>query len=208
MPYDIASITRGLQDEFRLFQRDPTSQAENTATPERVGVLLGSLRRLTDQIQAQRDKFSSFVPDASISHWDIDMATWKGRLGAYQTAVTAAPRGDRGAILWNVTAPLLLGFYGGALSYDNQRPLDAVTPFMLANQIEVADAWRADRLRLFWVDLYTNLKALPGQILSGIWDAVPWWVWAGAGTAGALLIRSWFQNRSRESNVLPPPASF
>lgn len=154
--YDVGKIARNLQGAFQLFS---TKRAEvestdyNLATPERVGVLLGSLSQLTDALIAQRATLSDLVPDAGLAQFDSDLIKWRGRLGAYVDAVSAAPAGDRAAILWGVTAPLLLGFYGGEASKLPQAPIDAVTPFSLANQLEVDEAWRDERLRLFFDDL-------------------------------------------------------
>lgn len=187
MPYDVGRITRDLQSEFHLFKRSPADQAQNNATPERISALLAALEILTNQIAAQRAEFSDFVPDASVPHWDNDMAKWRSRLAGYIKAVRAAAPGDRAAILWSVTAPLLIGFYGGEHSKLPQQPLDAVTPFSLANQLNVADAWREERYQLFWKDVRDNLKNLLPNLAGALADLVPGWVWWAVG-GGAVVI--------------------
>ena len=180
MAYDVGKITRSLQNEFNLFNRDPRQQMTNQATPEKLGALIAALTKLTSKIEAQRDTAAfDWTPDAGVVIWDRDMAAWKARLAAYSKAVTSAPPGDRGAVLWTVTAPLLIGYYGGPASNLPQQPLDAMTPFSLANQLDVAEAWREERWKLFWEDLKNNFNNLP--------NLVPWWVWAALAT-GAVLV--------------------
>lgn len=174
MAYDTGLITRELQQAFRLFKSAGVSRSDvlaleladlegtdrNLATPENVDVLLAALDDLTADLIAARATMSNWLPDAAIANWDGDLAKWRGRLGAYHDAVDAAPPGDRQAILWGVTAPLLIGYFGGEASKLPQQPIDAVTPFSLANQLAVDDAWREERWRLFKDDLATAFKDL------------------------------------------------
>jgi len=177
MPYDIAETTRALQTEFRLFGEGVT----NRATPENVAVLLTALADLTRDLEMARATVSNWAPDASVPRWDAGLASWKTRLAAYVLQVSKAPPGDRQDILWSVTAPLLLGLYGGENSTLPQRPLDAVTPFMLANQLEVSDAWRTARWDALLGDLEDGARAIPSAAMS----ALPWvagatvlaWIW-------------------------------
>lgn len=199
MKYDVGLITRRLQSEFRLFDRDPRQQTTNEATPQRIAVLLNSLQKLTDQIVAKRETMSDWVPDMGIVLWDKDMAQWQERLAVYKQAVASAAPTDRAAILWTVTAPLLLGFYGGADSDLPQQPLDAVTPFSLANQLDVAEGWREERWKLFLEDLKNGFENLP--------KIVPWWVWAALGTGAVLVVGSMIYGATgrRRNPELPEP---
>lgn len=187
MAYDVGKIARELQQAFRLFKpgttqlidkRDQTLDLEladneggttNLATPANVKVLLSALDDLTSDLLTARDTMSDVLPDAAIPTWDQRLSQWRGRLGAYHDAVDKAPPGDRADILWGVTAPLLIGFYGGEGSNLPQQPLDAVTPFSLANQLQVADEWRDERLRLFVQDIEEGIEsavAIGGGLLT------------------------------------------
>lgn len=173
MPYDVGAITRDLQSAFRLFigvpaptrpavieleLEDAEGTATNLATPANIAVLLRALRRLTDDIAKARSELSDLIPDAGLLAWNLGWIGWRSRLARYEAEVAKAPVGDRADILWTVTAPLLLGFFGGENSTDPQKPIDAITPFSLANQLQIAEEWRAERLRLFNADLKQAFK--------------------------------------------------
>lgn len=154
MAYDVGAIVRKLQGDFRLFStsdRPVGADEKNAATPENLRVLLESLDRLTDSILEQRSE--GLLPVFRNEAWDTDMVHWQGRLGAYLEAADAAPDGDRQSVLWSVTAPLLLGFFGGEASSLPRQTPDVATPFSLANQLSVAQSWRDERLRLLYEDL-------------------------------------------------------
>lgn len=168
MPYDIGKMTRELQDKFRLFKRehraDLPADAKNLAAPKDVLVLLNSLATRTAEIKAKRDTLSNWIPDSGILEWDRDLEQWSERLAAYQAATMAAAPDDRAAILWDVTAPLLVGFYGGAEAKLPQQPIDAMTPFSLANQLEVDEKWRDERWEMLKKDLADGLKRVGWNI--------------------------------------------
>jgi hypothetical protein len=96
------------------------------------------------------------LPNVALIGWAVSMAAWRERLAKYRAAVGDAPPSDRQAILWDVTAPLLVGYYGGEDSDEPQRVIDAVTPFMLANMQQVEDEFRDELWELFLEDLKTN----------------------------------------------------
>lgn len=168
MAYDVGKMTRELQDQFRLFKRDHradlSSDGKNRATPKDVLVLLNSLATRTAEIKAKRDTLSNWLPDAGIIEWDRNFEQWTERLAAYQAATMAAAPDDRAAILWNVTAPLLVGFYGGPDAKLPQQTLDAMTPFMLANGLEVDEKWRDERWEMLKRDLVEGLKSVGWNI--------------------------------------------
>lgn len=160
--YDVGAITRQLQDRFRIFKKtaythediEPLGEpGQNRVTPKNVSKLLDALTRITSELRAKRSELSGWAPDIAIQQWDADMAAWEERLAAYRAAVAVAPTEDRQSILWDVTAPLLVGYYGGEDSTEPQQPIDAITPFSLANQLAVDMTWREERERLFWADL-------------------------------------------------------
>jgi hypothetical protein len=160
--YDVGEITRELQSRFALFaDRAPDAEPKtNKATPENVAVLLVSLRELTAELAERRRVVQ--VQTIADDLWDADFAKWRGRLFVYTEHVAAAAPGDRQAILWDVTAPLLLGFFGGEGGKLPQQPIDAITPFTLANQLDVGDDWRERQLELLLEDLEQGAKDVVG----------------------------------------------
>lgn len=168
MPYDVGKITKDIQQRFRLFSPPGTPHKEveelmesekNKATPGNIRILLAALSKVTTATMAARTEWG-LITDAGVDSWDHDLDKWRTRLADYQALAEAAPLGDREAILWDVTAPLLLGFYGGPESKLPQQTLDAATPFILANGIDVAEEWREERWRLFVQDIKDNAKDL------------------------------------------------
>jgi hypothetical protein len=179
MPFDVGRIVRDVQGEFDLFcaTREECETKSNTATPEHLAVLLASLRAVTD---AADDEGGLAGTTAFFA-----LAQWRRRLDAYDAFVSAAAPGDRVAVLWTVTAPLLLGFYGGPESDEPQRVADVATPFILANASEISEAWRNERRRMFFNDLERGAREIADDITSPI--GVPLWVW-GAGALGLFLL--------------------
>ncbi len=113
--------------------------APNRATPARLKILVKSLRKTTDQVYAEfivkkATNLNFWISNSSsFDQFKADMDAWQGRLQGYEAALSAAPASDRKAILWTVTAPLLLGFYGGADSKAPQAVPDVATPYILMN---------------------------------------------------------------------------
>jgi hypothetical protein len=166
-------------DVLELDLEDAEDGATNLATPENLAVLVDSLEDFTAALAAERIRLESLAGDLEnaiagilvgvetkedVEAWDADFSEWRSRLQNYRVQVDKAPPGDRGDVLWSVTAPLLLGFYGGENSEAPQQPIDAVTPFSLANQLRVADAWREERLRLLREDIAEEAK----KVVTGI----------------------------------------
>lgn len=188
------TITRDLQDEFDLFRRSPDQQSrENRATPANLAVLLDSLERLTAEMASRRAELSDWMPDAAIRHWDAEFAAWSGRLTAYQAAVAAAPPDDREAVLWTVTAPLLLGYYEGPDSGE-RRAIDAGTPFRLSDQLDVDEAWREERTQLLFDDLKKGAEVIVEVVSSAIDTVV---IVGGVVVVGGFLW--WLSNKGKQS---------
>jgi hypothetical protein len=194
-PFNFAPDDPKRSDVLAIELADTEGTAKNLATPENLKVLLKALDDVTSDVLEQRHELTAgdvakavllapvgllaglFDEDEALESWDKRMVQWRGRLGAYHDAVDKAPPGDRQDVLWSVTAPLLLGFFGGEASKLPQQPLDAVTPFMLANQLNVDAAWKEERWELLKEDL-----------LEGVANAAKT---AGAGL-GALAIAGVF----------------
>jgi hypothetical protein len=157
-------------DVLKIELADKDGSATNLATPENLKVLLVALDDVTTEVLEQRNEIEAsdvakavllapinliglFNHDESLALWDDRMTKWRGRLGAYHDAVDKAPPGDRQDVLWSVTAPLLLGFYGGEASKLPQQPLDAVSPFIALNQLNTDTAWKEQRWQLLKQDL-------------------------------------------------------
>lgn len=173
--FDVGAITKDLQDRFDLFcySREECETKVNAATPENVARLLVALSVVTQQLEVARaasvdEDFYLGGSPGGIAQWDADFVAWKERLAYYRGQVAKAPPGDRQDILWSTTAPLLLGFYGGESSTEPQQPIDAVTPFALANQLAIADEWRSERLELFYDDLEEAAKDVVETVGFGI----------------------------------------
>lgn len=172
--YDVGAITREIQAEFGLFDALTRGAVnfeppKNKATPEGLRALLDALQVVTDQIVEDRNEWG--VLDQHEVQFDSELLQWRGRLGAYFDAVNAAPPGDRQAVLWGVTAPLLIGYFGGESSTLPQQPLDAVTPFVLSNMLAVSEASQQRAWDLFLDDLVENAKKVV-KTASGIATAV------------------------------------
>lgn len=169
--YDVGAITRRIQTAFRLFcppgitpLRCATTTT-NRATPEDIGPLLDELEDVT---QAVLDRVNEVgISPAARIGFLLSMSAWRQRLAKYQAEVAKAPPGDRQDILWSVTAPLLIGYYGGENSDEPQRVIDAVTPFLLANQQEVDDAFRDDLWDGFLQDLKDNAADIVKPLAAG-----------------------------------------
>lgn len=120
--------------------------------------------------RAQRDEARSLEGVA------LELKRWRIRLDEYIRHTEAAPDpDDRWWTLWEVTAPLFLGWYGGRTgdeiplpqgsvppTFDTkvQHIADLSTPFQLANELGVWLDWRARTKRLLWQDIKDEAKDL------------------------------------------------
>lgn len=189
---DVGAKTRELQKHFGILAStraeldasgELDAKAPNRATPQHLKKLLQSLRTMTDQLDARvRDELS---PLSSIALDQIagSLIRWNERLNGYIAAVDAAAPDDRRAVLWTVTAPLLLGFYGGEESTESRRTLDAVTPFIIADILKVESNWQDERWRLLIQDLKDNAADVAGSVAQTVALVV-----IAVGTIGTLLV--------------------
>lgn len=176
--YNVGQITRDLQADYLT--------PDGRLTPRHLGPLVAGLAQMTDSIQGealrlQLGGFPWLTANALPEQWNSDMRSWQERLAAYKAALASASPNDRKAILWTVTAPLLLGFYGGPDSEKPQSVLDAVTPYMLANQLEIEDEYRETIWNQFKEDVKTEAKSTGLDLLSVL-------KWTAAGLVGLWIV--------------------
>lgn len=208
--HDVAEIVRNYQLSW-------LGEAPNHATPLELRELLIKLDRLTAQIEAQIDDHEettalrvaklglmgvgiwTFVDKSNrgeqraLSQVATDLQRWRARLDDYTARVEALiPKReqDRSAVLWEVTAPLFLGWYGGPTGSEvplvgqpetfnpkTQHLADIGSPYRIANELGVWLDWHDERKDL----LYKDFK-------DGAEDKANVFAWAaGAAVVGAGL---------------------
>lgn len=177
--FDVGRIVRDYQAKF-------VGTSPNLAMPATMVILLAELEDLTRRLEERDEGISPQVSQ--------DLTRWRARLDGYHEALAKAPSlDDRQAILWTVTAPLLLGWYGGptgteveltpggfppGFNTDHEHTADLATPFSLANQMGVAEEWDRRRLDLLGQDLKEAALKRPLGVHWG------WWVAGGVGVVG------------------------
>ncbi len=126
----------------------------------------------------------------------VDLRRWRVRLDEYMMLVGSVPyeqQYDRNAILWEVTAPLFLGWYGGltgdevplvefgyapGFNTELRHPPDIATLYSLANQHDVFFAWEQERRKRLHRDLkkpyQSALSRLPLYAAIGVTVYAGW----------------------------------
>lgn len=141
----------------------------NYATPTLMMALINYLAKLSGQIDEELQGIRTACLVANIDLAECvagsttfgpifsDYTSWMERLAVYREQTEAAKArnpdasGDEDPVFWdNVTKPLLLGLFPGE---DRQRRLDAVTPIIIAWQLEVAEQAYKEAREQFWIDL-------------------------------------------------------
>ena len=131
----------------------------------------------------------------------IDLERWRTRLDEYEMLVNLVPPegdGNRELVLWDVTAPLFVGWYGGptgdevpltpggfppGFNTDFRHPPDIGTPYMLANQYGIEAAWEKTRKEKLYKEL--------GLPVSQMWAEIKkLMLYAGAGAAGLVVLNA------------------
>ena len=147
----------------------------------------------------------------------LDLERWRVRLDAYLRHVEAvADPTDRRLTLWEVTAPLFLGWFGGETGSEVELPTggfppgfdpearhvaDLSTPFQIANELGVWLEWDHRMGRLLAQDVEDGVKDVVDaatDLAGGVAGAVPTrtsplpYLLAGAvaGGVGLLVLRS------------------
>lgn len=187
-PYQPGMIVR---DYTALF----LGSEPNLATPINLSRLLEALEELTQALE-EADAERRAIPGTEHS-WPcidsdtgeafdqlcLDLTRWRARLDEYYMVAASVPdpqRYDQAAILWTVTAPLFLGFYGGRTGteialvpggfpegFDPTVPHgpDLATPFTIGNQLEVYREFEASQLERLIEDLE---EAAAGALETGL----------------------------------------
>ena len=148
-------------------------QTPNWVTPLHFLDLLNFLNDFIEQLEAEQKKafrkhnVTTCEELAAVAPGEgqlcADLQRWRVRLSEYSMAVGAVPEADqydRTKTLWSVTAPLFLGWYGGKTGKEIplvaggfpagfdpalRHPPDIGTPYSLANQFGIAQAWSKER---------------------------------------------------------------
>lgn len=163
--YSTAAVTRAYYETW-------LGQKPNYATPVHLLDLMNFLNDFTERLEAQMELIMSSEGVTTCEELEVkrpglgsactDLERWRIRLDEYSMAVASVPADDqydRTATLWDVTAPLFLGWYGGEtgddpipvggfpedFDTDVQHPPDIGTPYTLANQLGIAQAWEKER---------------------------------------------------------------
>lgn len=180
--YDVGRMVR----DYTVTFLHPTP---NLATPINLATLLERLQALTDTLEQADDErrrvpgLGTVVPcigsdGRALDTLCLDLARWRRRLDEYfmhAASVPAERSRDRTAVLWEVTAPLFLGYYGGRTG--TEVPLveggfpegfdptaahgpDLATPFSLANQLAVYEDFEQEN----WDRLLQDLRDGAGGV--------------------------------------------
>ena len=180
--YDVGRMVR----EYTVAILHPTP---NLATPINLAMLLERLQGLTDTLE-QADRSRRLVPGSgtvvpcvsddgrALDALCLDLVRWRRRLDEYYlhaASISAGRAHDRTAVLWEVTAPLFLGYYGGRTGTEfplveggfpdgfdptAQHGPDLATPFSLANQLAVYEDFEQEN----WERLLDDLREGAGGV--------------------------------------------
>ena len=186
--YDVGRMVR----DYTVTFLHPTP---NLATPINLATLLEQLQSLTDAIE-QEERKRRIVPGSGVvvpcimsdgralDALCLDLTRWRRRLDEYYMHAASIPAErshDRNAVLWEVTAPLFLGYFGGPTG--TEVPLveggfpkgfdptaahgpDLATPFSLANQLAVYQDFEREN----WDRLLQDLRDGAGGLGQGSLD--------------------------------------
>ena len=156
-PYNVGEIVRDYTHAWLGVE-------PNYATPADILDLLLFLDDMTEALALAAGNISWMDPDSQ-DQLKIDLERWQNRLNEYLLETAAVPieqSGDRRAILWTVTAPLFLGWYGGptgteivlpasdfppGFNPELKHPPDLATPYQIANELNVFFDWEQERRR-------------------------------------------------------------
>ena len=160
--------------------------------------LVGQLRSYTDQVQEEADRLG-LTDDTNVAQWALDLARWRERLAAYQSALDDATKvaGTTSCveIYSTVVGPLLDGDFSGAISTAGiVNPAvpsvpDVATPYMLGNQVVTYREFQAENFEALIGYFIDEAKNLGRRVAKAAKKAAPSFLMIGAGLVlGAIAI--------------------
>lgn len=179
--YDVGKVVRDYSVEF--LHTEP-----NLATPTNLDLLLGTLEQLTAELElADQERrampgteftFECIDPDTgeAFDQLCLDLMRWRVRLDDYRAWVDDVPGYERDShevVLWEVTAPLFLGYHGGRTGTEielieggyppgfnvfTQHAPDLATPFSIANELEVYEEFEQEQWDRLLEDIVEETK--------------------------------------------------
>lgn len=165
--WDLGEVVRRLQSRYL------GSPANRKPTVAELVQLTDELEELTEALVSWPGFADGVAAGVGVDgsqwgdrEWKKEFHDWEARLEGYQAVLKKARTPDDA--LWTVTAPLLMGLYGGRESQEQRRVIDAATPFILANALEVSDQARAEKWAAFWDDLSREAKDVGKGITIGL----------------------------------------
>lgn len=178
----MADETMRAGEAVRYWTTTYLGREPNLAFPLGLQILLQHLRELTAKLKVANNARTGLPREED--QLDVDLQRWDRRLNAYLAATASAPANDRNAVLWTVTAPLLLGFFGGP---DGTSPLpdggfapgfnpharhmpDVAEPYRIAHELDVEWKWDKKRRELLLEDIKAGAQTV-GVTLAG-WGVV------------------------------------
>jgi hypothetical protein len=209
--YPVAALVKVYFD--RMLKQSP-----NLATPMTWMGVLEDLDKLTTEIEGKQAARVAADPSFGTDQLSKDIERWRARLDWYTLATHAATDPlDRNQVLWDVTAPLMMGWHGGPKGTDVLAPggyppgfnvqaahgADISTPYSLANQMGV------------WMKFCTTggdecihpldrLAKAANRALQAAGDfvdktgkgllpepplGIPWWAWGVGAITGVWVLR-------------------
>ncbi len=169
--YDVGAVVKQYSDAWL------STPPYNHATPIELLDLLLFLDDITQKLEAEdlARRSPAVGPQVPRSCEDMevfqagyaglcrDLQRWRARLNEYLMIASSVPDDlshDRRQVLWEITAPLFLGWYGGetgtevplvqggfapGFNPELRHPPDIAAPYQIANELDVWIAWEGER---------------------------------------------------------------
>lgn len=183
---------------IKYYQGAITKVSPNLAYPKTWVIVLGELNEITEELEKEdilrRTPAAgpgSVVVGVPKDQLTVDLERWRARLDHYMLIThSAKDEYDRQATLWEVTAPLLLGWVGGPTGTELSLPVggyvegfntkaqhgaDIATPYDIANRLGVWKDWQRQRVDLLASDMAQAAKDIADDLTKP--GGIPWWGW-------------------------------